>query len=86
MGMRPEDFAGTDPPLGLWPDNLTAVAAFADLSTQWRVGFNGPTGLDYTVLPTVFRLQGIARKDWSDLFSDLRAMEAEALKTMHKKD
>jgi hypothetical protein len=90
MGLSPEDFATADQPLGLWPENLPAVALFASLDTQWRVGFAGPIGLDYSVLPIVFRLRALPRKDWPGMFDDLRAMETEALKTinasMSKKD
>ncbi len=86
MGLAPEDFASNDQPLAIWPDNLPALSLFSSLSTQWRIGFNGPTGLDYGVLPTVLRLQGIPRSDWPAMFDDLRVMEAEALKTMSKKD
>lgn len=86
MGLSAEDFAGNDAPLGLWPDSLQAITLFSALSTQWRISFNGPTGLDYNVLPTVLRLHGIHRRDWPAMFDDIRAMEAEALKTMSKKE
>jgi len=49
------------------------------LTTQWRVGFAGATGLDYGVLPTVFRLIGVPRAQWSRLFDDIRVMERGAL-------
>lgn len=81
--MSPEDFANQDAPLGLWPENLLPFTVFLSCSTQWRMGFGGPTGLDYTVLPTVLRLRGIPRADWPDLFDDLRTLEAEALAVMH---
>ena len=86
MGLSPEDFAGNDQPLPVWPDNLPSLTVFASFATQWRTGFNGPTGLDYNVMPTVFRLHGIARTRWPEMFDDIRAMEAEALKTMSKKE
>lgn len=86
MGLSPEDFASNDAPLALWPDNLPALTLFSSLTTQWRVGFNGATGLDYNVLPTVLRLHGIQRAEWPAMFDDIRAMEAEALKTMSNKE
>lgn len=53
------------------------------MSTQWRSGFGGPTGLDYGALPSVLRLQGVPRADWSDTFECIRVLEAEALRVMH---
>ncbi len=84
--MRPEDFPAEDASLALWPDNVVPVSVFLTLGTQWRVGLSGPTGLDYNVLPTVLRLNAVPRKDWPDIFADLRVLEAAALETMRKKD
>jgi hypothetical protein len=55
------------------------------LTTQWRTGFAGAVGLDYGVLPTVFRLAGIPRGDWPALFEDIRVMERGALHLMREK-
>lgn len=55
---------------------------FIAMSTQWRIGMNGATGLDYNVLPTVMRLQAIPRIDWPDTFDCVRVMEAEAMNVM----
>lgn len=49
------------------------------MQTQWRVGMNGATGLDYTALPAVMDLCGIRKKQREDVFSALRLMESEAL-------
>ena len=43
------------------------------------------TGLDYNAIPPVFRLLGIPRKEWADLFEDLRVMEAETLRVQDQK-
>ena len=69
----------------LWPDNVDTINVFRALDTQWRVGVNGPTGLDYAVLPAVLRLTAIPRKDWPDVFAGLRVCEGVALEQMHKK-
>lgn len=61
------------------------MVVFIAMTTQWRAGFAGPTGLDYNALPTVLRLQAIPRRDWPEMFADLRVLEAEALTTMRKK-
>lgn len=44
-----------------------------------------PTGLDYGVLPGVFRLHAIPEADWPDLFQSIRAMEGAALAVIHEK-
>jgi len=66
----------------VWPDNHAAFILFNNLSTQWRVGFNGPTGMDYAA---VYPLLDRAAKDpqeWDDMFSDIQVMERAALKQM----
>lgn len=68
-----------------WPEHEAAVAVFARLTTQWRTGFSGATGLDYVALPTVFRLAGVPRADWPALFDDIRVMERGALHVMRER-
>lgn len=63
----------------MFPENWTAVSVFSDLTTQWRIGFSGPTGLDYGVIPTVLRLKGVVRARWPAVFADLQVMEDAAL-------
>ena len=69
-------------PLDVWPDNWDAVQAFIAMQTQWRIGFGGPTGLDYNALPTVFDLVGIAPDARPDTFECVRVMEDEAMAVM----
>lgn len=69
----------------VWPDNLAAVNVFIAMSTQWRTGMNGATGMDYSALPEVMRMTGIPRRDWSELFEAIRVMEDAALEQMRKK-
>lgn len=71
-----------DTAVEVWPENLPAVNTFIAMSTQWRVGAMGATGLDYCALPAVLRLIGVPRADWPDAMDGLRIMEAEALKIM----
>lgn len=52
------------------------------LLSQWRVGMSGPTGLDYSAIPTVLRLTCVPRAAWPDVFEDLRVMEDAALGQM----
>ncbi|MCY1185552.1 hypothetical protein D9M68_1005080 [compost metagenome] len=69
----------------VWPDNWAAVDVFIAMGTQWRAGANGPTGLDYPSLESVFRLQGVRRLEREDIFAAVRIMEGEALKVMREK-
>jgi hypothetical protein len=64
----------------LWPENESAVRLFRAMLSQWRVGFAGPTGLDYAAVPVVacaLRLRGRALQS---AFAGMQVMEAEALR------
>ena len=56
------------------------LQVFMALQTQWRVGMNGATGLDYAALPAVLDLCAVRRKQRPDVFWALRVMEGEALR------
>ena len=66
----------------MWPDNHAAFILFNNLSTQWRIGMGGPTGLDYAAVYPL--LDRIAKDpaEWQDLFEDIQVMEGAALKQM----
>jgi hypothetical protein len=68
---------------GVYPDNWQTVSIFCDMSTQWRVGANGATGLDYAALPAVMSIRKV--KDRADVFDCLRVMERAALAEMRGK-
>jgi hypothetical protein len=59
----------------LWPDNLTAFSLFADVQTQWRNGFSGPTGLDYLGVRASPAFRRIPRAEREAAFSDACVME-----------
>lgn len=84
LGLTPEDYTAADqePDFEVWPENWTAVRVFGALQTQWRVGFAGPVGLDYTAIEPVLRLMVIPKSQRSALFEDLQIMELEALDQM----
>lgn len=52
------------------------------MSTQWRAGMGGPTGLDYNVLPEIWRRLKIPKKERDQTFEDLRELERAALSVM----
>ncbi|WP_421551747.1 DUF1799 domain-containing protein [Pseudomonas yamanorum] len=79
FGLSTEDF---DQDVDVWPDNWPAFRLFNALSTQWRVGACGATGLDYTVIRDVADYIGIKKKQIAEIFPDLQVMEAEALLVM----
>ncbi|MFX2636062.1 DUF1799 domain-containing protein [Enterobacter hormaechei] len=79
-GLTPDDY--DDKIVDVWPDVWPAFRVFQSVSTQWRMGMGGATGLDYNVLPWVMRLHAV--DDEATALSDLQIMERTALKIMHK--
>lgn len=59
----------------LWPEHQAALRLWGAVSTQWREGFSGPTGLDYAAVEAVMRLQGMPRAERAERFAELRIME-----------
>lgn len=57
---------------------------FLRLQTQWRVGMNGPIGLDYGVLEWLIRLY--AAEDSRSLLEDLQVMEGAVLAAIAKRE
>lgn len=76
-GASPEDVS---PPVAVWPDVWPILTVFTQLDTQWRAGFSGAYGLDYSVLPWLFKMNGIT--DERRAFADIRTMEQTALAEM----
>jgi len=77
--LKPEDL---ETEIELWAVNIESFTVFNSMSTQWRNGMDGPTGLDYSVLPVVMDLVGVDAGDRNKVFADVRLMEREALGTM----
>jgi hypothetical protein len=72
---RPETF-------GLLADNVEVIGWFMKLQTQWRMGMNGPVGLDYQVFFLWAKDEGVKRSDRVWLLEDLRLVEREFLGVM----
>lgn len=65
----------------LWPCNLAVFNAWQSLHTQWRVGMDGKTGLDYAAVSAYLRdALAVKPKDRPEYFKGLQAMEAATLK------
>lgn len=74
------DFAA---PFEVWPENWPAFCLFMDMQTQWRMGMDMPTGLDYTALVALMDVHEVA--DRKAMLADVQVMEAAALKAIRKK-
>lgn len=61
-----------------------SVNVFIAMSTQWRVGMNGATGLDYNALPAVMKLIGVPKNLRTSVFDDIRTLEDSAMETIRK--
>ncbi len=66
----------------IWPENWIPFLVFSEVSTQWRVGAGGATGLDYVAVKWVMGLMKIKKK--YEVLRAIRTMESSALKTMNK--
>ncbi len=76
--------AGNAMNVEIWPENWQAFSLFADMSTQWREGMNGPTGLDYTALMSLMNEMDLSRAERREMFDDIRVMERAALSEMQE--
>lgn len=83
-GLRPEDFGDTS--FALWPENEEAINLFCSISTQWRIGMAGPTGLDYNVLFARMGRMALTDEAHERLFQDIRVVESEALTIINTRD
>jgi hypothetical protein len=72
------------PPVEVWPDNMNGINAFIAMSTQWRTGYGGAYGLDYSALPAVMDLIGISASERAEAFDDLRTLEDAALEVIRE--
>ncbi|MGX4746050.1 DUF1799 domain-containing protein [Providencia rettgeri] len=72
-----------DDDIEVTPDIEASVTLFQALSTQWRVSMDGPTGIDYTVIPMLVSVYGIC--DLATVIKDIQLMESKALELMHKR-
>jgi len=57
---------------------------FVALSTQWRIGMGGPTGLDYAVMYMRMDRMKLSDEEWECLEADMRTLEDAALEVMRE--
>ena len=80
LGLTLDDIETED--VEVWPDAWPAFCLFEAFGTQWRLGPGGPSGLDYTAIPSTAKMVGIKGRGLAEVFPDLRVMENEALSVM----
>lgn len=79
--MRRSDYDDEEPEeLYFDDDMMLAWTVYQAASTQWRVGMNGATGIDYSVLPFLFDVYNVKDKEMA--LNDLRILECKALEMM----
>lgn len=81
-GLDDDDIA--PPAVLVWPENRQSVRVFIAARTQWRYATGGASGLDYSVLPELWRRMKVPPADRDDVFQDLQVLEAAALAAMHE--
>ncbi len=70
----------------VWPENWPSFEVFHFVRTQWRTGFSGAVGLDYSaVYPLLDKLTD-DKNEWKQMLVDINVMEAAALDSMKKED
>ena len=84
--MTVEEWEEEQEPVEVWPEHEQAYRLFVGLRTQWRVGFSGPTGLDYGVLYRDLDRLNLTPEQYEELRQEIRVMESAALDEMHRED
>lgn len=63
----------------VWAQHYQAIDLFCKMGTQWRMGFGGAVGLDYSVLFQLMNLQGIEKNEQVEILAQIQIMETAAL-------
>ncbi len=71
--------AATPNDIDVYPENWLPYQVFLAMGTQWRVGLNGKTGLDYNIIPMMERRFKVAPEQSDDLFEALQTLETQVL-------
>ena len=73
----------------LWPQHQQAWEVFLDCGRQWRViaGMGGVffQGLDGGAVESSLRIQGVPRRDWKRVRSQLQVLEDEAAEILNER-
>lgn len=81
-----EQFAEAQPDTDfeVYQENWQTVLLFLQVQSQWRMGMNGPVGLDYSAVQLICSINKQALTP--ELMEGLQIMEMAALAAMNKKD
>ena len=83
-GLTREDYEDEEPEILIFDESMyQSWEIFNAMNTQWRSSGGVPYGLDYNVLPMLFRIYKIDDEEMA--LNDVRVMEGLALQLMHKK-
>ena len=81
VGLSREDYEGEEPETLIFSDDMNqSYDVFCAMSTQWRSAGAGAYGLDYNVLPMLFKIYKIEDEELA--LNDIRVMEQKALEMM----
>lgn len=70
----------------MWPENWVAFQLLIYMQTQWRIGMNGPTGLDYNVMYQKMGRMKLSESEYDELEDDMQTLELAALQAIRTKD
>lgn len=82
IGLTREDVTETSD-FEVWPENWVPFQVFSEVSTQWRMGPGGPTGLDYGEVRWVMKLLKV--KNPYRVLQAIQVLESSALRVMAKR-
>ena len=68
---------------GILPENVEVLNWFLKMQTQWHVGMNGATGMNYGLFLQWSKDEGVRCGDRVWMLDDLRLMEREFLNRLH---
>ncbi|WP_303637557.1 DUF1799 domain-containing protein [Stenotrophomonas tuberculopleuritidis] len=82
LGLKAKHFP--PPQVELWPECALPIDIFSRVSTQWRIGAGGPTGLDYNVVYQELEREGLTAEKHAEAMAGIRVIERAALDEMHR--
>ena len=82
IGLTLDDVAEED--CNVWPENWQSVQVFIAMQTQWRWSNGHRVGLNYSILPEIWKRTGTRKKERNAIFRDLQMMEYAALEELNR--
>lgn len=82
MGLFPSNFP--EPVIDVWPENWEPIQLFLRYWTQWRMGFNGPVGLDYGPILHDLDRRNLTAERFDEMMDAIRLIESVAIDELTK--